>query len=78
LREAGLSLADITHVVFYDKPLIKFERLLETYLAYAPAGFRSFHQSDSCLAERKTVLEKNPAPRIGRTRRHERKQNCRR
>jgi carbamoyltransferase len=42
LREAGMSLADITHVVFYDKPLIKFERLLETYLAYAPEGFRSF------------------------------------
>jgi carbamoyltransferase len=33
LREAGMSLTDITHVVFYDKPLIKFERLLETYLA---------------------------------------------
>ncbi len=42
LREAGISLADIGHVVFYDKPLLKFERLLETYLAYAPRGFRSF------------------------------------
>ena len=42
LSEAGLSLTDIDHVVFYDKPLIKFERLLETYLAYAPDGFRSF------------------------------------
>src|SRR5690606_19840267 len=42
LKEAGLSLADVQYIVFYDKPLIKFERLLETYLAYAPAGFRSF------------------------------------
>ncbi len=42
LDHAGLSLDDVDHVVFYDKPLIKFERLLETYLAYAPSGFRSF------------------------------------
>jgi carbamoyltransferase len=42
LREGGLKLTDIDYVVFYDKPLIKFERLLETYLAYAPRGFRSF------------------------------------
>jgi carbamoyltransferase len=42
LRESGLDLAGIDFIVFYDKPLIKFERLLETYLAYAPKGFRSF------------------------------------
>ena len=42
LAESGLSLADIDEVVFYDKPLVKFERLLETYLAYAPNGLRSF------------------------------------
>jgi carbamoyltransferase len=42
LREAGLNLKEVDYVVFYDKPLIKFERLLETYLAYAPRGFRSF------------------------------------
>ena len=42
LQEAGISLADVNHVVFYDKPLVKFERLLETYLAYVPKGFRSF------------------------------------
>lgn len=42
LREASLSLADVEYVVFYDKPLVKFERLLETYLSYAPSGFRSF------------------------------------
>jgi len=42
LREAGISLQEVDDVVFYDKPLVKFERLLETYLSYAPKGFRSF------------------------------------
>jgi carbamoyltransferase len=42
LREAGLSAGDIDYVVFYDKPLLKFDRLLETYIAYAPRGLRSF------------------------------------
>lgn len=42
LDQAGLQIPDIDHVVFYDKPLLKFERLLETYLAYVPAGFPSF------------------------------------
>jgi len=42
LDEAGLSLSDVDEVVFYDKPLVKFERLLETYLSYAPNGLRSF------------------------------------
>jgi carbamoyltransferase len=42
LAEAGVRLADIDYVVFYDKPLLKFARLLETYLAFAPHGFRSF------------------------------------
>ena len=42
LHEAGIGLGDVQYLVFYDKPLVKFERLLETYLAYAPKGFRSF------------------------------------
>ncbi|MGZ6031631.1 MAG: carbamoyltransferase family protein [Isosphaeraceae bacterium] len=42
LNEGGLSPGQLDYVVFYDKPLTKFERLLETYLAYAPVGFRSF------------------------------------
>src|SRR5271155_5165441 len=42
LRHAGCSLGEIDYVVFYDKPFLKFERLLETYLAFAPRGFRSF------------------------------------
>lgn len=42
LSEAGLQIADIDYFVFYDKPFLKFERLLETYLAFAPRGFKSF------------------------------------
>ena len=42
LAEAGCGLASIDDIVFYDKPFLKFERLLETYVALAPAGFRSF------------------------------------
>ena len=42
LQEAGVALDRVDHVVFYDKPFLKFERLLETYLAFAPRGLRSF------------------------------------
>lgn len=42
LRHAGITANDLDYVAFYDKPLLKFERLLETYLDYAPAGLRSF------------------------------------
>jgi carbamoyltransferase len=45
LREAGLAPGDLDYVGFYDKPLTKFERLLETYLAFVPAGYRSFRQA---------------------------------
>ena len=42
MKEAGLTAEQLDYVGFYDKPLLKFDRLLETYLDYAPAGFRSF------------------------------------
>ena len=42
LDEAGVTLDDVDRVAFYDKPFLKFERLLETYVAFAPRGFRSF------------------------------------
>jgi carbamoyltransferase len=45
LAEAGLLLEDIDYVAFYDKPFLKFERLLETYVAFAPRGLRSFQKS---------------------------------
>ncbi|TKW79895.1 MAG: hypothetical protein DI543_02860, partial [Bradyrhizobium icense] len=45
LAEAGIAAEALDHVVFYDKPFLKFERLLETYIALAPRGFRSFQMS---------------------------------
>src|SRR5687767_7137939 len=45
LAERGIRLADVDHVAFYDKPFLKFERLLETYLAFAPRGFQSFRMA---------------------------------
>jgi carbamoyltransferase len=42
LEQGGISLADLKYFVFYDKPLIKFERLLETYVAFSPKGIKSF------------------------------------
>ena len=42
VKEAAIDPAEIEHVVFYEKPFVKFERLLETYLAFAPRGFHSF------------------------------------
>src|SRR5467141_2781870 len=45
LDEGGLKLDDLDYVVFYEKPFVKFERLVETYLAFAPRGFASFRQA---------------------------------
>jgi carbamoyltransferase len=45
LAEAGLTPEELDYVGFYDKPFLKFDRLIETYLAYAPVGFRSFVQA---------------------------------
>ena len=63
LSEAGLKITDVDHVVFYDKPFLKFERLLETYVAFAPRGFSSFRLAMPVwLKEKlfqKTMLLKN-------------------
>ena len=45
LKYSNLKLNQIDHIVFYEKPFLKFERLLETYVAFAPRGFRSFSSS---------------------------------
>ena len=45
LGQAGVGPGDISAVVFYEKPFLKFERILETYLAFAPRGFASFSKS---------------------------------
>src|SRR5205807_9926068 len=45
VAQAGIPFADIDFVTFYEKPFLKFERLLETYLAFAPRGFTSFRMA---------------------------------
>jgi len=45
LKNSNLNISDLDHIVFFEKPFLKFERLLETYLAFAPAGFISFSMS---------------------------------
>src|SRR5580765_1501426 len=57
LDEAGIALDAVDHVVFYDKPFLKFERLLETYLAFAPRGFQSFRMAIPVWLREKLFLK---------------------
>ncbi len=57
LEEGGITLDAVDFISFYDKPLLKFERLLETYLAYAPRGFRSFVTSMPVWLKEKLFLK---------------------
>ena len=58
LQEADLKLSEVDHIAFYEKPFLKFERLLETYLAFAPKGFKSFCMSMP-LWLREKLFQKN-------------------
>ena len=57
LQEGGISLADLKYFVFYDKPLIKFERLLETYVAFSPKGIKSFLAAMPVWLKEKLLLK---------------------
>ncbi len=57
LQEAGISLGDVDYVAFYDKPFLKFERLLETYVAFAPRGFQSFRMAIPVWLREKLFLK---------------------
>ena len=56
-QEGGISLADLKYFVFYDKPLIKFERLLETYVAFSPKGVKSFLAAMPVWLKEKLLLK---------------------
>jgi len=58
LQEAGLTAAQLDYVAFYDKPLTKFERLLETYCGYAPSGFRSFNRAMPLWLKKKLFMRR--------------------
>jgi len=64
LAEAGIHLADIDRVAFYDKPFLKFERLLETYLAFAPRGFVSFRKAMPVWLKDKLFQKKRLAEKL--------------
>ncbi|OGC91541.1 MAG: hypothetical protein A2W25_03605 [candidate division Zixibacteria bacterium RBG_16_53_22] len=57
LAEGGIGLGNVDHVVFYDKPFLKFERLLETYLTYAPRGIKSFSMAIPLWLREKLFLK---------------------
>ena len=65
LREAGITMADVGHVGFYDKPLLKFERILETYLAVAPRGFRSFLMAGPLWVKEKLFTDRELRKALG-------------
>ena len=71
LAEAGISPADISAVAFYEKPFLKFERLLETYLAFAPRGFKSFSSAMPVWVKeklfQKQILVKHLSQTLGNT-----------
>jgi len=58
LKKQGIRLEDVDYICFYDKPLIKFERLLETYFSYAPKGLRSFLSSMPVWLKEKLLLKR--------------------
>jgi carbamoyltransferase len=67
LAEGGIDLGQVDYLVFYDKPLIKFERLLETYLSYAPKGFRSFLAAMPVWLKEKLYLKQMLKKELSRT-----------
>jgi len=59
LSEAKINLKDVDHIIFYEKPFLKFERLLETYLAFAPFGINSFYKSLPLWLKEKLFQKQN-------------------
>jgi len=66
LKEANLGVSDLDFVVFYDKPLVKFERLLETYLASVPKGFSSFLSAMPVWLKEKLFLKSTLRKELGK------------
>jgi len=65
LRQGGIAVGDLTHVAFYDKPFVKFERLLDTYARLAPSGLGSFLQSMPSWLRKKLWLRDHLAEELG-------------
>jgi carbamoyltransferase len=65
MSHAGITVKDLAHVGFYDKPLLKFDRILETYLGIAPAGFRSFLMAGPLWIKEKLYIDREIRERLG-------------
>jgi carbamoyltransferase len=65
LREAGIRVQDLDYVGFYDKPLLKFERILETYLGVVPRGFRSFLMAGPLWIKDKLYIDRQIKEELG-------------
>src|SRR6478672_5403596 len=68
LSEAGLRPNDLDYIAFYEKPLAKFDRILETFLAYAPLGFGEFREAIPVWLKEKLHLRRHMAAELGRRR----------
>ena len=68
LRDAGISTRDLAAVAFYEKPLLKFERILETYLGVAPRGFSSFLKAGPLWIKEKLYQDRTLRESLGRLR----------
>ncbi|MFH0783332.1 MAG: carbamoyltransferase [Pseudomonadota bacterium] len=66
LDYAKLKVSDLDYVVFYDKPLLKFDRIVETYVAFAPRGFRSFMQAIPLWLKEKVNIRREIRKQLGR------------
>ncbi|HPI78497.1 MAG TPA: carbamoyltransferase N-terminal domain-containing protein, partial [bacterium] len=66
IREAGAAVSDIDYLVFYDKPLQKFDRLLETYLMFAPSGFGSFSKAIPLWLKQKLFMKRDIRKKLGK------------
>ena len=67
LKEANIDYAEIKNVVFYEKPFLKFERLLETYIAFAPKGFKNFSKSMPLWIKDKLFQKSNLIKELNKT-----------
>lgn len=65
LREAGIDIVMLDHIVFYENPWIKFERLMETYLAVAPQGFQNFKQAAPLWAKNRLRMREDILSHLG-------------
>ena len=68
LKYADLKLSEVDQIVFFEKPFLKFERLLETYVAFAPKGFKRFSKAVPTWIKEKLFQKKNADESIKKTR----------